>query len=105
MRTRFVLAASCLLVACVPAAAETVEDFYRGKTITIYVGTGMGAGAVSAYPMALAPVIRKYIPGKPNAVVLHMPGAGGIEAASFIESIARQDGPAWGFITRGFMLA
>src|SRR4051812_9673897 len=88
-----------------PAAAETVEEFYRGKTITIYVGTGMGAGAVSAYPMALAPVIRKYIPGNPNVVVSHMPGAGGIKAASFIESIAPQDGTAWGFITRGFMLA
>ena len=87
------------------AAAQTVEDFYRGKTITIYVGTGMGAGAVSAYPMALAPVIKKYIPGNPNVVVSHMPGAGGIKAASFIESIAPQDGTAWGFITRGFMLA
>jgi hypothetical protein len=34
-----------------------------------------------------------------------MPGAGGIKAATFIESIAPQDGTAWGFITRGFMLA
>ena len=87
------------------ARAETVEDFYRGKTITMYVGTGVGAGAVSAYPMALAPVIKKYIPGNPNVVVSHMPGAGGIKAASYIESIAPQDGTAWGFITRGFMLA
>jgi tripartite-type tricarboxylate transporter receptor subunit TctC len=105
MRTRFVLAAACLLLTCAPATADTVEDFYRGKIITIYVGTGIGAGAVSAYPMALAPVIRKYIPGNPNVVVSHMPGAGGIKAASFIESIGPQDGTAWGFITRGFMLA
>ncbi|MFL5001554.1 MAG: hypothetical protein ACJ8DY_14330, partial [Xanthobacteraceae bacterium] len=82
-----------------------MEDFYRGKTITIYVGTGIGAGAVSAYPMALAPVIKKYIPGNPNVVVSHMPGAGGIKAATFIESVGPQDGTAWGFITRGFMLA
>ena len=33
-----------------------------------------------------------------------MPGAGGIKAATYIESIAPQDGTAWGFITRGFML-
>src|SRR5262245_62769459 len=105
MRPRFLLAAVSLLVTCAPAAAQPVEDFYRGKTITIYVGTGMGAGAVSDYPMALAPVIRKYIPGNPNVVVSHMPGAGGIKAASFIESIGPQDGTAWGFITRGFMLA
>src|SRR5215510_13937821 len=61
-------AVACLSVLVGPAAAEPVEDFYRGKTITIYVGTGIGAGAVSAYPMALAPVIRKYIPGNPNVV-------------------------------------
>jgi tripartite-type tricarboxylate transporter receptor subunit TctC len=103
---RSMVAAGIALVAAQsPATAETVEEFYRGRTITIYVGTGMGAGAVSAYPMALAPVIKKYIPGNPNVVVSHMPGAGGIKAATYIESIAPQDGTAWGFITRGFMLA
>jgi tripartite-type tricarboxylate transporter receptor subunit TctC len=85
--------------------AETVEEFYRGKTIKMYVGTGPGGGAVSGYPMALAPVIRKYIPGNPTLVVSHMPGAGGIKAATYIERVAPQDGTAWGFITRGFMLA
>jgi tripartite-type tricarboxylate transporter receptor subunit TctC len=94
----------CVLVAG-PAGAETIEEFYRGKTITMYVGTGVGAGAVSAYPMALGPVIKKYIPGHPNLVVSYMPGAGGIKAASYIYGIAPQDGTAWGFITRGFLLA
>jgi tripartite-type tricarboxylate transporter receptor subunit TctC len=89
----------------VGAAAETVEEFYRGKTITMYVGTGVGAGAVSSYPMAMIPVIKKYIPGNPNIILSYMPGAGGIKAATYIESIAPQDGTAWGFITRGFMLA
>src|SRR6266567_1464082 len=99
------VAVALIALSRVPATAEPVEDFYRGKTITMYVGTGVGAGAVSSYPMAMAPVIRKYIPGNPNVVVAHIPGAGGIKAASFIESIAPQDGTAWGFITRGFMLA
>ncbi len=93
------------LLATGPAGADTIEDFYRGKTITMVVGTGVGAGAVSAYPMALAPVIKKYIPGHPNLVVSYMPGAGGIKAASYIYGIAPQDGTAWGFITRGFILA
>ena len=93
------------LAALPSTRAETVEEFYRGKTIKMYVGTGPGGGAVSGYPMALAPVIRKYIPGNPNLVVAHMPGAGGIKAATYIERVAPQDGTAWGFITRGFMLA
>src|SRR6266446_5909394 len=60
MRPTFAPAAACaiLLATHAPAVAQSVEDFYRGKTITIYVGTGMGAGAVSAYPMGLAPVLR-----------------------------------------------
>jgi tripartite-type tricarboxylate transporter receptor subunit TctC len=94
-----------VLAALPSTRAETVEEFYRGKTIKMYVGTGPGGGAVSGYPMALAPVIRKYIPGNPNLVVAHMPGAGGIKAATYIERVAPQDGTAWGFITRGFMLA
>lgn len=102
---RWMLAIGMAGLLALPARAETVEEFYRGKTITIYVGTGVGAGAVSAYPMAMIPVIKKYIPGHPNLILSHMPGAGGIKAATYIESIAPQDGTAWGFITRGFMLA
>ena len=99
------LATAVMLASHGPAKAETVEEFYRGKTITIYVGTGVGAGAVSAYPMAMIPLLKKYIPGHPNLILSYMPGAGGIKAATYIESIAPQDGTAWGFITRGFMLA
>ena len=93
------------LLASAPARAETVEDFYRGKTITMYVGTGVGAGAVGAYPIALAPLMKKYLPGHPDLIVSYMPGGGGIKAANYIYNIAPQDGTVWGFITRGFLLA
>jgi tripartite-type tricarboxylate transporter receptor subunit TctC len=85
--------------------AETVEQFYKGKTINIYVGTGENAGAVSAYPRAMAEVMGNYIPGNPSFIIRFMPGAGGIKAANFIYGIAPQDGTTYGFITRGFMLA
>ena len=106
MRLLGCLAAIMLLAMQMSATrAETVEEFYRGKTIKMYVGTGPGGGAVSGYPTALARVIKKYIPGHPDLIVTHMPGAGGIKAATYIERVAPQDGTAWGFITRGFMLA
>lgn len=91
--------------AVVPARAQTVEEFYRGKTITMYVGTGENAGVVGAYPHTIAQVIRKYIPGNPNVIVTNMPGAGGIKLANFIQGVAPQDGTHWAFITRGFVLA
>ena len=88
-----------------PMGVDLIADFYRGKTITMLIGTGEGGGAVEDYPRALAQVMRKYIPGNPTFVVSNMPGAGGIKAANYIYSIAPQDGTYWGFITRGFMLA
>jgi len=108
MQRSFPIIAMCsaaLLAHTTSAAADPVEDFYRGKTINAIVGTGVGAGAVSAYPLAMAPYLKKYIPGHPNLVVQYMPGGGGIKAASFLQNIAPQDGTQWGFITRGFVLA
>ena len=107
MRAKF---SSCLSVAFLSvvtgnACAQSVEDFYRGKTITMYVGTGENSGIVGAYPHTIAQVIKKHIPGRPNVVVTNMPGAGGIKLATFIHNVGSQDGLHWGFITRGFMLA
>jgi tripartite-type tricarboxylate transporter receptor subunit TctC len=102
MRTLLALALS-LPITLAPAARAS--DFYAGKVISIYIGTGEGPGALSAYPRAIAEVIGKYIPGNPAIVVRNMPGAGGIKAANFIYGIAPQDGTAWGFITRGFVRA
>jgi tripartite-type tricarboxylate transporter receptor subunit TctC len=87
------------------ASAQPAAPFYAGKIINIYIGTGEGPGALSAYPRAIAQVIGRYIPGNPSIVIRNMPGAGGIKAANFIYGIAPQDGTAWGFITRGFVRA
>ena len=103
--TRMLFAAALCAGFSIGAKADQVADFYRGKTITMIVGTGESAGAVEAYPRALAQVLRKYIPGEPTLVVSNMPGAGGIKAANYIYSVAPQDGTYWGFITRGFLLA
>ena len=99
------LLALVLSLVIAPAGVARADDFYAGKTINIYIGTGEGPGALSAYPRAIAQLIGKYIPGHPAIVVRNMPGAGGIKAANFVYSIAPQDGTVWGFITRGFVRA
>jgi tripartite-type tricarboxylate transporter receptor subunit TctC len=102
--TRSVALAAFLVLSVFPSGAAA-EDFYAGKTINIYIGTGEGPGAMTSYPRAIAQVISRHIPGRPTIVIRHMPGAGGIKAANFMYSIAPQDGTAWGFITRGFVRA
>jgi tripartite-type tricarboxylate transporter receptor subunit TctC len=98
------IALTLLLLSAFPGRA-TADDFFAGKTINIYIGTGEGPGAMTSYPRAIAQVMSRHIPGRPTIVIRHMPGAGGIKAANFIYSIAPQDGTAWGFITRGFVRA
>ena len=94
------------LIASSPiSTAVCAQDFYAGKTINIYIGTGEGPGAMTSYPRAIAQIVARYIPGHPTIVIRHMPGAGGIKAANYIYGIAPQDGTTWGFITRGFVRA
>jgi tripartite-type tricarboxylate transporter receptor subunit TctC len=94
-----------IMTLAVFADVARAEDFYAGKTINIYIGTGEGPGAMTSYPRAITQVTGRHIPGRPAIVIRHMPGAGGIKAANFMYSIAPQDGTAWGFITRGFVRA
>ena len=89
------LATSAFLVGA-PACAQSVEDFYRGKTITMIIGTGENAGAVETYPRALAQVMKKYLPGSPNIIVSNMPGAGGNVLANHLDRIAPKDGTFMG---------
>ena len=85
--------------------AQSVEQFYRGNTINIVIGTGANFGATEQYSRALAQVIPAYIPGNPRMIVRNMPGAAGVVAANYLSTIAPQDGTYWGFITRGFVMA
>ena len=44
------------------------DEFYRGKVITLVVGSTAGGG-YDTYSRALARHVRKYIPGEPNVIV------------------------------------
>jgi len=60
-----------------PVAADTITDFYRGKTVTIHVGAGIGSGADIA-TRTVARNLGKYIPGRPTVLVKNMVGSGGL---------------------------
>ena len=92
------------LVATSPAQSqESVEQFFRGKTINIYVGSSAGGG-YDTYARLLARHFGKHIPGQPTIVVQNMPGAGSNKAASYIFSVAPKDGTAIGAIFPGAIL-
>src|SRR5262252_763458 len=60
------------------ARADTVADFYRGKTINVYIGVNVGGG-YDFEARLLARFMRAHIPGNPVLVPQNMIGAGGAQ--------------------------
>jgi tripartite-type tricarboxylate transporter receptor subunit TctC len=86
-----VLAAAALASLAVPAAADDVADFYRGKRISLVIGYGPGGG-YDLYARMLGRFISAHIPGNPTIVPQNMPGAGSRSAANWLYTIAPKDG-------------
>lgn len=82
-----VLAASVGL----PANAQTLEEFYRGKQISLVIGTSPG-GDYDLRGRMLARYMGKYIPGNPTIVPRNMPAGVGLQAANWLFSVAPKDG-------------
>src|SRR5262249_39715726 len=93
---RFMISAT-IVAACIgllglsPVHAQDAKDFYRGKTITIVVGYAPGGG-YDIYARLLSRHLADHIPGKPDVIVQNMPGAASLTAASYVYSVAPQDG-------------
>ena len=92
-------AAIGLGVSATAAQADAVADFYKGKTLRVIVASSAGGG-YDAYSRVLAEHIVRFLPGKPNAVVQNMPGAGGLRAANFLYVRAPKDGTVFGHVQR-----
>jgi tripartite-type tricarboxylate transporter receptor subunit TctC len=82
------------------AKAQSVEEFYRGKTINLIVGFSPGGG-YDTTARILAPYLKKHLPGNPNIVVQNMEGAGSLKATNYLYNVAPKDGTAIGTFSRG----
>ena len=82
------------------ACAQDVESFYRGKTVTIVVGSSAGGG-YDLYGRLIARFMSPHIPGRPTMVVQNMPGAGSNVSAAYIYNAAPKDGTVIGAIFMG----
>lgn len=86
-----------------PAQAQSVEDFYRGRRLTLTVGYGPGGG-YDLFARLLARHLGRFLPGNPAIIVQNMPGAGSLIAANYLYTIAPKDGTAFGLIARDMPL-
>ena len=82
-----------LAALAMPADAQSVADFYRGKTVTMAVGTSPG-GDYDLRMRMVGRYLGKYIPGNPTVVATNMPGAGQMLVANWLANVAPKDGTA-----------
>jgi tripartite-type tricarboxylate transporter receptor subunit TctC len=91
LRTNICFAALCISAMSPSANADSVSDFYSGKTVKIVVATQAGTG-FDLYARTLAQHMGRLLPGNPIFVVQNMPGASGLTAANWMANVAPKDG-------------
>jgi len=91
MKTALV-ALSALLVAGAPALAQQdMAEFYKGKTIRIIVGVGVGSG-YDINARAFARHFSAHVPGNPTVIVQNQPGAGSLTMTNALYNSGPFDG-------------
>jgi tripartite-type tricarboxylate transporter receptor subunit TctC len=97
---RCVTAIGAILLSTSLSHAQSPEEFYRGKTVELYIGYSVGGG-YDLYARVLARHIGKFIPGHPTIVPKNMEGAGSLRLANWLYRVAPKDGTVFGIIGRG----
>ena len=96
---RFAAAVAGLALLTASAQAQSVEEFYKGKTVNLAIGFSAGGG-FDLYARHLARYMGKHIPGNPIIVPQNMAGAGSLRVANFLYTAAPKDGTVFGTFTR-----
>jgi tripartite-type tricarboxylate transporter receptor subunit TctC len=81
----------CGLQATQHATAQSVESFYRGRTVTMLVGTAPG-GINDISARLVARHLSRFVPGNPTIVVQNNPGGGGLVTANRLYVNSDKDG-------------
>ncbi len=92
--------AAVLTASAFAAHAQSVEEFYKKKPITLLVYSGAGS-SYDFYARLLSRHLGAHMPGKPNIIVQNMVGAGGYKLVDYLNRIAPRDGSVIATVTRG----
>ena len=104
LRRAIVTVAALMTTGALPAQAQDVASFYRGKTVTMIVG-GSEGGGYDTMARVIGRHIGRHLPGNPSIVARNMPGASGIAAANHLYSAADKDGTVIGLLQNNNPLA
>jgi tripartite-type tricarboxylate transporter receptor subunit TctC len=96
--------ATTLAVLAGAAEADSVADFYKGRSVSMIIGYSVGGG-YDAYARLLARYLGRHIPGEPSIVPQQVTGAGSLRAANYLFSVAPKDGSVLGTFSRSMGIA
>lgn len=85
------------------SSAQSVDEFYRGKRLTIYAGSSTGGGT-DIYARLVARFIGSHIPGHPQVTVVNMPGANGLVVANQLFRSLPKNGTVIGTFDRAIAM-
>src|SRR5579883_2833583 len=87
--------AAALTASSASAESPSVADFYRGKTVSIVVGSDVGGG-YDLNARVLTHHLGRHIPGNPGVIVQNKPGASSLAATNYVYELAPKDGTVIG---------
>ncbi|MFN3889529.1 MAG: Bug family tripartite tricarboxylate transporter substrate binding protein [Beijerinckiaceae bacterium] len=90
----FVITGAAFHAPCA-VAQDAAAHFRTNRTINLYIGYAPG-GSYDLYGRMVARHLGRHVPGEPAVVPSNMPGAGSLQAANFLYSVAPKDGTALG---------
>ena len=96
---RLVAVAALVLGLSGGAQAQSAQEFYKGRQLTLVVGYEVG-NDYDIGARLLAKYLTRQLPGQPVIVVQNMPQASGVVAANYIYLKAARDGSVIGGISR-----
>src|SRR5258705_13715751 len=92
-------AVACALTLAAPAAHAQPHSF-GGQTITLLIGSDVGAG-FDAYGRLTARHLGRFLPGNPSVVPKNMPGAAGMRLADWLYARAPPGGTPHALVQTG----
>jgi tripartite-type tricarboxylate transporter receptor subunit TctC len=95
MKTSIITAAaiaSALALTTGTALAQSAANFYKGKTVEIYIGFGVG-GTYGKSATVMGEYLKPLL-GADAVIVKSMPGAGGLKMTNYYYNVAPKDGSA-----------
>jgi tripartite-type tricarboxylate transporter receptor subunit TctC len=91
MRRVFAVAAGLVMAALAPSSTRAQADFYKGKTVTVVVGSRV-TGTLALAAQIVARHLGQHIPGNPTSILRQLPGGAHLNATNYVFNVADPDG-------------